>query len=114
MILLAEGQREAAFRSAEARERSAEAEAKATLAVSEAISKGNLQALNYFIAQRYVDALQRVASAPNQKLIMMPLEAAGVIGALGGVAELAKQAMAQQQAARPTGPWEQPQTRPES
>jgi regulator of protease activity HflC (stomatin/prohibitin superfamily) len=112
-ILQAEGQREAAFRSAEARERSAEAEAKATSVVSEAIAKGNVQALNYFIAQRYVEALQRVASAPNQKLIFMPLEAAGVIGAIGGVAELAKQAMAQQQGAQPQGggqgPWERPQ-----
>jgi len=95
-ILQAEGQREAAFRNAEARERSAEAEAKATAVVSEAISKGNVQALNYFVAQRYVDALQKIASAPNQKLIMMPLEAAGVIGAIGGVAELAKQAFGPQ------------------
>jgi regulator of protease activity HflC (stomatin/prohibitin superfamily) len=114
-ILQAEGQREAAFRNAEARERSAEAEAKATAVVSEAISKGNVQALNYFVAQRYVDALQKIASAPNQKLIMMPLEAAGVIGAIGGVAELAKQAFGPQgggpqgggtpAAARP-GPWD--------
>jgi regulator of protease activity HflC (stomatin/prohibitin superfamily) len=93
-ILTAEGQREAAFRAAEARERAAEAEAKATAVVSEAISKGNVQALNYFVAQRYVDALQKIAAAPNQKLIMMPLEAAGVIGAIGGVAELARQALA--------------------
>jgi regulator of protease activity HflC (stomatin/prohibitin superfamily) len=108
-ILQAEGQREAAFRSAEARERSAEAEAKATTVVSEAIAKGNVQALNYFIAQRYVEALQKVASAPNQKLILMPLEAAGVIGAIGGVAELAKQAMLQQRGAgEGPGPWEQP------
>jgi len=118
-ILQAEGQREAAFRNAEARERSAEAEAKATTVVSDAIAKGNVQALNYFIAQRYVEALQRIAAAPNQKLIFMPLEAAGVIGAIGGVAELAKQAMAQQQGVQPRGaqqqggaqgpgPWEQP------
>jgi len=111
-ILQAEGQREAAFRNAEARERSAEAEAKATTVVSEAIAKGNVQALNYFIAQRYVDALQRVASAPNQKLIFMPLEAAGVIGAIGGVAELAKQAFGPQggggvtPGAPRTGPWD--------
>src|ERR1700674_730192 len=115
LILQAEGQREAAFRNAEARERAADAEAKATTVVSEAIAKGNVQALNYFIAQRYVDALQRIASAPNQKLIFMPLEAAGVIGAIGGVAELAKQAMAQQHGAQPQtggqgpGPWERPQ-----
>jgi regulator of protease activity HflC (stomatin/prohibitin superfamily) len=92
-ILQAEGQREAAFRIAEARERSAEAEAKATTMVSEAISKGNVQALNYFVAQKYVEALQHIASAPNQKLILMPLDASGVIGAIGGIAELAKQAL---------------------
>src|SRR5215813_4311362 len=92
-ILQAEGQREAAFRIAEARERSAEAEAKATSMVSDAIAKGNVQALNYFVAQKYVEALQNVASAPNQKLILMPLEAGGVIGAIGGIAELAKQAL---------------------
>src|SRR5215813_10244107 len=92
-ILQAEGQREAAFRQAEARERLAEAEAKATAVVSEAIAKGDVQAINYFIAQKYVEALQQVASAPNQKLIMMPVEATGVIGALGGISELAKQAM---------------------
>ena len=110
-ILQAEGQREAAFRNAEARERSAEAEAKATTVVSEAIAKGNVQALNYFIAQRYVEALQKVAAAPNAKLILMPLEAAGVIGAIGGVAELAKQAMVQQQGGgRGPGPWEQPKS----
>jgi regulator of protease activity HflC (stomatin/prohibitin superfamily) len=92
-ILQAEGQREAAFRTAEARERSAEAEAKATAMVSEAIAKGNLQALNYFVAQKYIEALRDVAAAPNQKLILMPLEAGGVIGAIGGIAELAKQAL---------------------
>jgi len=92
-ILQAEGQREAAFRTAEARERAAEAEAKATTMVSEAIAKGNVQALNYFVAQKYIEALQNVAAAPNQKLILMPLEAGGVIGAIGGIAELAKQAL---------------------
>ena len=92
-ILEAEGRREAAFRDAEARERAAEAEAKATAMVSEAIAKGNVQAINYFVAQKYVDALKEIASAPNQKLIFMPLEASGVIGAIGGIAELAKQAM---------------------
>src|SRR6266850_7396396 len=92
-ILKAEGAREAAFRNAEARERSAEAEAKATAMVSEAISKGNVQALNYFVAQKYIEALRDVAAAPNQKLILMPLEAGGVIGAIGGIAELAKQAL---------------------
>jgi len=93
-ILEAEGRREAAFRDAEARERAAEAEAKATAMVSEAIAKGNVQAVNYFVAQKYVEALKEIASAPNQKLILMPLEASGVIGAIGGIAELARQAMA--------------------
>jgi regulator of protease activity HflC (stomatin/prohibitin superfamily) len=102
-ILEAEGRREAAFREAEARERSAEAEAKATQVVSEAIAKGDIQAINYFLGIKYVEALQKVASAPNQKVIMMPLEAANVIGAIGGIAELAKQALAQQTAPRSGG-----------
>ncbi|PSC07124.1 hypothetical protein SLNSH_01450 [Alsobacter soli] len=89
-ILEAEGRREAAFRDAEARERSAEAEAKATQMVSEAIAKGDLNAVNYFVAQQYVKALQAVASAPNQKVIMMPLDASSVIGSIAGIAELSK------------------------
>lgn len=96
-ILSAEGQREAAFRAAEAREREAEAEAKATAFVSDAIARGNVQAINYFLGVKYVDALQALATAPNQKVILMPLEAANVIGAIGGIAELAKSAMDQQQ-----------------
>ena len=103
-ILAAEGRREAAFRDAEARERAAEAEAKATSAVSEAIAKGGVQAINYFIAQKYVDALARIGSANNQKVIFLPLEATGVIGSIGGIAELAKQAMSEQ----PKGPWQKP------
>ncbi len=100
-ILEAEGRREAAYRDAEARERMAEAEAKATMVVSEAISKGNVQALNYFVAQKYVEALREVASAPNQKLVLMPLDAAGVIGAIGGIAELAREAFPKK-----SGPWD--------
>jgi regulator of protease activity HflC (stomatin/prohibitin superfamily) len=96
-ILSAEGQREAAFRAAEAREREAEAEAKATAFVSDAIARGNVQAINYFLGVKYVDALQALATAPNQKVILMPLEAANVIGAIGGIAELAKTALDQQQ-----------------
>ncbi len=92
-ILEAEGRREAAFRDAEARERAAEAEAKATTMVSQAIATGNVQAVNYFVAQKYIEALRDVAAAPNQKLILMPLEAGGVIGAIGGIAELARQAL---------------------
>ena len=89
-ILDAEGRKEAAFRDAEARERFAEAEAKATMMVSQAIAKGDIQALNYFVAVKYTEALARIASAPNEKLVLMPLEAASVIGAIGGIAELAK------------------------
>jgi regulator of protease activity HflC (stomatin/prohibitin superfamily) len=95
-ILEAEGRKEAAFRDAEARERQAEAEARATHMVSQAIEKGDLNAINYFVATKYVDALQSIASAPNEKLIFMPMEASGVIGAIGGIAELAKQAMSKQ------------------
>ncbi len=90
-ILEAEGRKEAAFRDAEARERLAEAEAKATEVVSVAIAKGDIQAINYFVAQKYVDALQNIASAPNQKVMFMPLEAANVIGAIGGISEIARQ-----------------------
>ncbi|OAN53786.1 SPFH domain-containing protein [Magnetospirillum moscoviense] len=92
-ILAAEGRREAAYRDAEAREREAQAEAKAVSMVSEAISGGQGMAVNYFVAQRYVQALEKVAAAPNQKLVMMPLEASGVIGAIAGIAELAKDAL---------------------
>lgn len=92
-ILEAEGRKEAAFLEAEARERMAEAEAKATMMVSEAIAKGDMQAINYFVAQKYVEALKEVAAADNSKLIMMPLEASSVIGALGGIGELTKQAL---------------------
>ncbi|MGQ0502282.1 MAG: SPFH domain-containing protein [Panacagrimonas sp.] len=91
-ILEAEGRREAAFRDAEAREREAEAEGKATQLVSEAISKGDIQAINYFVATQYIEALGKFAASPNEKLVLMPLEAGSVIGALGGIAELAKKA----------------------
>lgn len=91
-ILEAEGRKEAAYRDAEARERLAEAEAKATRDVSAAIASGDVQAVNYFVATKYVDALKEVAAAPNQKVILMPLEASNVIGALGGITELAKEA----------------------
>jgi regulator of protease activity HflC (stomatin/prohibitin superfamily) len=90
-ILQAEGRREAAFRDAEAREREAEAEAKATNMVSEAIASGDVQAINYFVAQRYIEALKDIASADNQKLVMMPLEASSLIGSIAGIAELARE-----------------------
>jgi regulator of protease activity HflC (stomatin/prohibitin superfamily) len=91
-ILEAEGRREAAFKDAEARERAAEAEAKATEMVSKAIAEGDSQAINYFVAQKYVDALGAFASSPNEKTIFMPLEASSVIGAIGGITELVKDA----------------------
>ena len=100
VILEAEGGREAAFREAEARERLAEAEAKATQMVSDAIASGNVQAINYFVAQKYIEAFKALAEAPNQKFVMMPMESAGVIGSLGGIAELAKEAMERQPSGR--------------
>lgn len=90
-ILEAEERREAAFRDAEAREREAEAEAKATHMVSQAIARSDVQAINYFVAQKYVEAIKDIASAPNHNVIFMPLEASCFIGALGGVAELTKE-----------------------
>lgn len=91
-ILAAEGRREAAYRDAEAREREAEAEAKATHMVSQAINKGSVQAINYFVANNYVDALKELAAADNQKVLLMPLEASSVIGAIAGVSEIAREA----------------------
>jgi regulator of protease activity HflC (stomatin/prohibitin superfamily) len=91
-VLEAEGRREAAFRDAEARERAAEAEAKATEMVSQAIAAGDVQAINYFVANNYIKALEGIAKSPNQKLLMLPVEAASVIGAVGGIAEIAKEA----------------------
>jgi regulator of protease activity HflC (stomatin/prohibitin superfamily) len=91
-ILTAEGEKEAAFREAEARERLAEAEARATAMVSQAIAQGDINAINYFVAQKYTEALQAIASAENQKVIMMPLEAANLIGSVAGIAEIARQA----------------------
>ncbi len=92
VVLEAEGRREAAFKDAEARERAAEAEAKATQLVSDAIAAGNVQAINYFVANNYVKALESLASAPNQKVIMMPLEASSVIGSIAGLAQLTGEA----------------------
>ncbi len=91
-ILEAEGRREAAFRDAEARERAAEAEAKATEMVSKAIAAGDVQAINYFVANNYIEALKALASAKNQKVLMMPLEASSVIGSIAGLSEIAREA----------------------
>lgn len=107
-ILQAEGRKEAAFRDAEARERSAEAEARATQVVSEAISKGDVQALNYFVALKYTEAMGKIGTATNSKVVLMPMEASSLIGSLGGIGEIAKEvfrsegtAGAARQAARP-------------
>jgi regulator of protease activity HflC (stomatin/prohibitin superfamily) len=92
-ILEAEGRREAAFRDAEARERSAAAEAKATEVVSIAISHGDVAALNYFIADKYIRAFGELARSPNQKVLMMPIEATAMLGSLAGIAEIARDAL---------------------
>ena len=89
-ILQAEGRREAAFRDAEARERSAEAEAKATLMVSDAIANGDVAALNYFVADKYIKAFGQLAAAPNQKIVMLPIEASSMLSSLAGIGEIAK------------------------
>jgi len=91
-ILEAEGRREAAFRDAEARERAAQAEAKATEMVSQAIARGDTQSLNYFVAQQYLKALTEIARSPNQKVLMLPIEATTVLGSLAGIGEIAKSA----------------------
>jgi regulator of protease activity HflC (stomatin/prohibitin superfamily) len=115
-ILEAEGRKEAAFRDAEARERSAEAEANATRSVSQAIETGSTQAINYFIAQKYVDAVSQFATSPNAKTILFPVEATQLIGTLGGIGELAREALgrdpspppASQDRPRRAGPFESP------
>ena len=90
IVLEAEGRREAAFRDAEAREREAEAEAKATTMVSAAIAAGDVQAINYFVAQKYVEALKEFATSPNQKTLLLPMETTGILGSLAGITEIAK------------------------
>lgn len=95
-ILKAEGERQSMFLAAEGRERQAEAEARATKVVSEAISNGDPQALNYFVAQKYTESLASIATSGNSKLIMMPLEASSIIGSIGGIAELFKSSKASQ------------------
>jgi regulator of protease activity HflC (stomatin/prohibitin superfamily) len=89
-ILEAEGRREAAFRDAEGRERLAQAEAKATEMVSEAVSRGDVAALNYFIAEKYLKAFALLAQSPNQKVLMLPIEAVNVLGSLAGIGEIVK------------------------
>jgi regulator of protease activity HflC (stomatin/prohibitin superfamily) len=105
-ILAAEGRLEAARRDAEARERLAEAEAKATALVSEAISSGNVQAVNYFVAQRYVEALTSIGTAPNSKLVLLPLEASGIAGSIAGIVDIVRQAQSPDaKPATPPRPW---------
>ena len=91
-ILQAEGRKEAAFRDAEARERLAEAEGRATTMVSDAIASGNIQAVNYFVAQKYVEALSDFATGPNTKTLLLPVEATGILSSLAGITEVAKEA----------------------
>jgi regulator of protease activity HflC (stomatin/prohibitin superfamily) len=110
VVLAAEGRREAAFRDAEARERAAQAEAKATEVVSQAIAGGNVQAINYFVANNYVKALEALAKSPNQKVLMLPLDASSVIGSLAGLAEITSEAFGKNGA----GPGARPVTRPGS
>ncbi|MDI9220824.1 SPFH domain-containing protein [Pantoea sp. EA-12] len=90
-ILKAEGERTSAFLQAEARERQAQAEANATRVVSEAIAAGNIQAVNYFVAQKYTDALQKIGESHNSKVVMMPLDASSLLGSIGGISELLKE-----------------------
>ncbi|MBE1158841.1 SPFH domain-containing protein [Dyella acidiphila] len=97
MILAADGKKEAAFREAEARIRLAEAEAQATKLVSDAIASGDVNALNYFVANKYVEALKEMANSPNQKMLLLPIEATGILGSLAGITELAKESLTQQQ-----------------
>jgi regulator of protease activity HflC (stomatin/prohibitin superfamily) len=100
-ILQAEGRKEAAFRDAEARERLAQAEAKATQMVSDSIAAGNVNALNYFLGQKYIDAFAQLANAPNQKFVVLPMESAGLLGSIAGIAEMTREAIATQVGALP-------------
>ncbi|HEY0437773.1 MAG TPA: SPFH domain-containing protein, partial [Phenylobacterium sp.] len=102
-ILEAEGRREAAFRDAEARERSAQAEAKATELVSSAIAKGDVNAINYFIAQKYVEAFGKLAESPQAKTVIVPAEMSALVGSIAGISELVRTAQAEQPPIPPRG-----------
>ena len=102
VVLEAEGRKEAAFRDAEARERSAAAEAKATEVVSEAIARGDVNAINYFVAQKYVEAFGRLAASPQAKTVIVPAEMAALVGSLAGIGSLVQ--TAQDTAGRPAAP----------
>ena len=117
VVLEAEGRKEAAYRAAEARERQAQAEAMATNLVSEAVANGDIAALNYFVAEKYVNALQALATAPNQKVFLLPLDLASLAGTLGGIAEIAKNALGENgsgAAARHSAPVPRVPPRPQS
>ncbi|MBT9369293.1 SPFH domain-containing protein [Rhizobium sp. CSW-27] len=104
-VLQAEGEREAAFREAEARERLAEAEAKATLVVSQAIAGGDVNAINYFVAQKYTEAMAAIGTAANAKIVLMPMEASSLIGSLGGIGAIAREVFGEPaQAGQPSPP----------
>ena len=103
-ILEAEGRREAAFRDAEGRERSAEAEAKATEVVSQAVARGDIAALNYFVAEKYLRAFAQLAQSPNQKILMLPIETMGVLGSLAGIGEIARETFGGGTTAGPASP----------
>ena len=109
-VLEAEGQRQSAFLNAEARERQAEAEAKATRLVSEAIASGDVQAINYFVAQKYTEAMQAIGSGPNSKVVLMPMEASSLVGSLGGIGAIAREVFGDQPATAPRAA--QPAARP--
>ncbi len=111
-VLEAEGKREAAFREAEARERLAEAEARATQAVSQAIAAGDVQAINYFVAQKYIEALAAIGKAPNSKIVLMPLEASSIIGSLGGIGAIAKEVFGDGSGPAPSRPSAAPRPQP--
>jgi regulator of protease activity HflC (stomatin/prohibitin superfamily) len=104
-ILEAEGRKEAAFRDAEAREREAEAEAKATAMLSQALARGDRQAINYFVAQKYVEAFGKFATSPNQKVVFLPLEATSLLGSLAGIGEIAREALGRPNGAANGGEW---------
>ena len=97
-VLQAEGRREAAFRDAEARERQAEAEAKATAYVSEAIGRGNINAVNYFLGQKYLEALKEIGTADNSKMVLLPIEATNILGSIAGIGEIAKECLTKETA----------------
>jgi regulator of protease activity HflC (stomatin/prohibitin superfamily) len=102
-VLHAEGKKEAAFREAEARERLAEAEARATTMVSQSIANGSVQAINYFVAQKYIEALKEFAQSPNQKLFVLPTDVSGVLGSVAGILELTKESVSRGNAPAPPG-----------